>query len=150
MKKTVAAFLVLTAVCYSVMSRAQPQPQAAPAAATGNTALLDERFTTCMDNKDCSIQARLQIIQEEDDQMNDHFQRIHQICADANFQDCIDGQKKDVQAWYAAQNNMQKIMRSMESQTLSEKEPSAGESASADDGKGKSFWQKIWPFSDDK
>ena len=80
-----------------------------------------------MKNNDCSTQVRLQIIQEETDAMNDHFQKIHQACADANFQDCIDKQKDDVQAWYSAQNNMQQMMRSMGAQDMSAKEPAAGD-----------------------
>jgi len=158
MKKILPAFLIVAAMSYYAISQAQTQPQAQTPATTTTTttttsstaenkAPLDERFLACMKNNDCSTQVRLQIIQEETDAMNDHFQKIHQACADANFQDCIDKQKDDVQAWYSAQNNMQQVMRSMGAQDMSAKEPSAGDTAMpAEGGKEKSFWQKIWPF----
>ncbi len=163
MKKILSASLALAAVCYGAVSQAQaPQEQPAqtqqeqqlaptptPPAAVENKAPLDERFSGCVKNKDCSIQVRLQIIQEEDDDMNNHFQKIHQACADANFQDCIDKQKDDVQAWYDAQENMQKMMRTMQAQAMSGKEPAAGDASQpANDGKQKTLWQKIWPFGE--
>lgn len=156
MKKILPASLVLAAVFYYAISQAQTQPQTqvpapAPAPTTAeNKAPLDERFSECIKTNDCSTQVRLQIIQEETDAMNDHFQKIHQACADANFQDCIDKQKDDVQAWYAAQNNMQQMMRSMGAQDMSAKEPAAGGAPTpAETGKEKSWWQKIWPSDND-
>ena len=145
MKKILAALTLLAVACSCVVaqaqsqpqSQAQPQPQpqvqAQPQPAIESQAHLNERFNACLSNKDCSIQVRLQIIQEENDEMNNRFQKIHQVCADANFQDCIGRQKADVDAWYAAQNNMQKLMQSMQTQGLNEKEPAAGGPSSSAD-----------------
>ena len=145
MKKLLAACVMLVVVCTSVVAQAQPKPQTS----TENGTSLDRRFNACMSNKDCSTRVRFQIIQEENDVMKNHFEKIHQACADANFQDCIDKQKNDVDAWYAAQNNMQRLMQSMQARDLNEKKPAAGDSSSTvNEGKKKSLWGKMWPFGD--
>jgi hypothetical protein len=171
MKKILPVSLMLAAMCYCAVAQAQnqtpdqnppqlpaqpqvqvqPQAQAqtppAPTQTAANSGPLDDRFTACLNNKDCSIQARLQIIQEEDDAMNNNFQKIHQTCADANFNDCLDKEKNDVQAWYNAQDNMRAMMSAMGAQDLNAKQPAAGEpSPCTDNGTQKTFWQKIWPF----
>jgi len=158
MKKILPVSLMVAAMFYGAVSQAQPQnqaptqtpPQIQPQAPTLDTAenktSLDDRTSACLKDNSCSTQVRLQIIQEENDAMNDHFQKIHQACADANFQNCIDKQKDDVQAWYSAQDNMQHLMHSIEAQDMNEKQPSAGEPSSASDmgDKLKAFWHKIW------
>ena len=145
MKRLLTASIMLAVVCITVVAQAQPQP---PTLAERRTPL-DRHFNACMSNKGCSIQVRLQIIQEENDEMKNHFQKIHQVCADANFQDCIDKQKSDVDAWYAAQNNMQKLMQSMQAQDMNEKKPAAGDpSSKVQEGKKKSLWGKMGPFGE--
>jgi hypothetical protein len=145
MKKLLAVFVMLAVAHTGVVALAQTQPQPF----VENKISLNERLNACMGNKDCPTQVRLQIIQEENDEMNNRFQKIHQACADANFQNCIDKQKGDVDAWYSAQGNMQKLMQSMQTQGLKDKEPAAGEASSAATDSGKtSFWRKIWPFGE--
>jgi hypothetical protein len=125
MRKILPVSLMLAALNYNAMAQAQaPMPSGA---AAENQAQLEERFGQCLKNPSCTTQARLQIIQEENDRMNEHFQKIHQACADSDFQDCIGSKKSDVDAWYKAQDNMQKMMASLEAQSMSGKEPAAGD-----------------------
>jgi hypothetical protein len=149
------------AVSTSIQSAQPPISMPPPSAAAGdNKDALNERFTECINNINCSTQVRLQIIQEETDAMNDHFQKIHQTCADANFQNCASKQNDDIQGWFSAQNNAQELMRSVQgqdptaqAQDLSAKEPAAGCSTTTTattDTTRKTFWQKIWPFGDNK
>lgn len=119
MKKALPVSLILAVLSYGAMAQTQT-----PAAQ--DKARLEERFDQCLKNSACTTQTRLQIIQEENDRMNDHFQKIHQACADSDFQDCIAGKKADVDAWYQAQDNMQKMMASLEAHDMSGKEPAAG------------------------
>ena len=141
MKRLLAFFVWAVVACSGVAAQAQIQSQ------PQNRTVVEERFNACMNNNNCSIRVRLQIIQEENDEMKNRFQRIHQVCADDNFQDCIDKQKEDVDAWYAAQNNMQRLMQSMQTQSMQEMTPAAGDSSASDDKK-KSFWRKVWPFGE--
>ena len=138
MKRLLAAFVMLSVVYTCAVEQASAE----------DGTQLDQHFNACMGNKDCSTQARLQIIQEENDEMKGRFQKIHQVCADKNFKDCIDGQKNDVDAWYAAQDKMQKLMQSIQAQDMNEKKPAAGEASSAEEGKKKLLWKKSWLFGE--
>lgn len=167
MKKILPASLMFAAALNCTIAHAQTPSLAPPnlpppsAAAGDNKDALNERFTECINNINCSTQIRLQIIQEEADAMNDHFQKVHQACADANFQNCASKQNDEIQAWFTAQNNAQELMRSVQGQDTTAKaddllsiQPAAGgcpaPAHAATDATKKNFWQKIWPFGDNK
>lgn len=127
MKKILAVLVMLTITCNYIVAQAQPQLQFSQRGPVAQEQL-NNQFDACINNKNCSTRARLQIIQEENDEMNNRFQKIHQACADVNFENCVGSQKKNVDAWYAAQNKMQKLMQSMQARNMKEKEPAAGNS----------------------
>jgi len=152
MKRTLLIFLITAALCYGVLiqdqTQAQTQTQGSimPPSAEKQTTL-DDRFTQCMRNASCPIQVRMQIMQEENDDMILHFQKIHQTCADINFENCIDHQKEDMQKWHMANGRMQRIMRSMETGSPEKLEPSAGGS---EGNREKMPWNKLWQYINGK
>lgn len=148
MKKTLFAFVAAAAVCYTVAGQAQsmmqqPQESSVPQASLKMT--LDDRFSRCLNDASCSIQTRMALMQEENDEMNLRFQKIHQACADTNFKSCVDLQSEDVKKWQMTQNQMQQMMQAMGAASLEKKEPAAGGS---EDAKEKSIWDKIWQYGD--
>ena len=151
MKKILSVSLVLAGMLTATGSYAQTPDQTAQSQnppPLEKELSLDERFNQCIGSDHCSTQVRLQIIQKENDKMNNHFQKIHQTCADMNFQGCINKEKEDMEGWYTAQSDMQQMMRSMEAQAMNEKEPAAGGlSPSAENTTGKTLWEKMWPYN---
>jgi hypothetical protein len=127
MKSTLSLSIALAVLC-ALTVQAQTH---APDAFAGAKEAAETRFSQCMKSEDCSVRVRFQIIQEENDKMNAHFQNIHQACADVDFQNCIGKKKEDIRAWYGAQDAMRQMMRSMEGQDLETREPAAGKALSS-------------------
>lgn len=150
MRNFLLALLGTTALCYGAITQAQTQPSAIPMEirepmmpGAENKMPLEDRFTQCLKSESCSTQARMQIIQEENDEMNMYFQKLHQGCADANFKNCVDSQKEHVQKWHEANNHMRQMMKSMETQPLEAREPAAGEAEECSEEK-RGLWDRIW------
>jgi hypothetical protein len=156
MKKPLAALLATTALCYGSMAQAQttPAPDTATTPVEQNSPpaqmTLDDRFTQCVSNTECPVQTRMQIIQEESDDMTMHFQKIQQACANMDFKECINPQKDDVQKWYTANNRMRQMMQTMSAESLEKKEPGAGDKTPAKPAVKKSLWDRIWNFGTNK
>jgi len=157
MKKGLFIFLVTTSLCCNATARAETPLQPSSAPVVENKMAMDGRFTQCLNDASCSIQTHMQIIQKENDEMNRHFQKIHQACADMNFQDCLDPQTEEMQGWYASNGNMRQMMQHMMMQSmgapaLETQEPSAGEpeKSPVTDGKEKTIWDKIWWYGGGK
>jgi hypothetical protein len=162
MNKTIFACLAATALCYSAAASAQTQTQyqtpppvqilkpAVPE--TGSTATLDDRFNRCLKDTACTAQTRMQIMLEENDEMNRHFQKIHQACADAKFQNCLNPENETMQKWQTAHNRMRQLMQSMSAPYLEKQEPAAGgyKKSTVPDGKEERRWDKIWWYKGKK
>jgi len=142
MKKTPLAFLAAVVLCCSVAAQSQT-PVQTPAQAPGPS--LEERYTQCIRTALCPLQTRLQIIQEEANDMNVHFQKIFETCAVRSFQGCVDNQEIDMDMWHSADYRAGQMMLSIEAQSLALKEASAGGPDKQQiDPKGKSLWDRIW------
>jgi hypothetical protein len=162
MNKTLLACLAATVLCYSGVSFAQTQTQYQTQPPTQilkpllpevrSNMSLDDRFNQCLKDSACSAQTRMQIMQEENDEMNLRFQKIHLACLDMHFQNCVDPENETVQKWQTAHNRMRQLMQSMSASNLEKQEPAAGgyKKSTVPDAKEERRWDKIWWYKGKK
>jgi hypothetical protein len=142
MRKIPLVLLAAAALCHSSVAQAQTAPPSAPAAPATPGLSLEERYIQCYGAALCPLQERLQIVQEETNQMNALFQRVFEACAAKNFQDCTDSQQADMDSWHSADYRAGQMMLSIEAQSLALKESAAGEASKPADAK-KSLWDRL-------
>lgn len=139
-----AAFMVSAILWYSAAVRAQgpTQPQGTPVVQDSD---LEDRYTKCINDGLCPLQTRLQIAQEENNEMNIHFQKFYDTCATNNFQQgCVDSQQGELDMWHSAEYRTEQMMLSIEAQSLALKEAAAGASNKPAVPAKKSLWDRIW------
>ena len=137
MKKSPFAFMAVgTVLCCSTIVYAQTPENA--------SASLETRYTECIGAALCPLQTRLQIVQEETNDMNTHFQKVFEACAASNFEDCLDNQQVEMDMWHSADYRASQMMLSIEAQSLALKESAAGgPDTSAEDQKDKTLWDRL-------
>jgi hypothetical protein len=138
------AFLVSVVLCYSAAVRAQgpAETQGTPVA---QNSTLEARYLKCINDGLCPLQTRLQIAQEENNDMNIHFQKFYETCTADNFQQsCVDNQQGELDMWHSAEYRTEQMMLSVEAQSLALKRAAAGGPDNPADQKGKSLWDRIW------
>lgn len=146
MKKASLVFLAAAVLSYSAAARAQNSTQTQEPAGTPVTqaSTLEDRYTQCIKEALCPLQTRLQIAQEENNEMNVHFQKIYEACAASNFQGCVDNQQGEMDMWHSTEYRMEQMMLSIEAQSLALKESAAGGPDKPADQPQKSLWDRIW------
>jgi len=118
-----------------------PPPQSA--------ASLEDRYNQCIDTSVCPLQVRLQIVQEETDDMNAHFHKIFETCASSGFQSCVENQMTEMSMWHSADYRMNQMMLSIEAQSMALKEGAAGgpapaaASPSSTPADQRSWWERL-------
>lgn len=104
---------------------------------------LEGRYIQCISAALCPLHERLQIVQEETNEMNTRFQKIFETCAAKNFQDCTDAQQAEMDAWHSADYRAGQMMLSIEAQSLALKESAAG-GPDKTAARKKSLWDRLW------
>ncbi|MFH1158487.1 MAG: hypothetical protein V1721_06350 [Pseudomonadota bacterium] len=141
-KALLATFMAGAMCCGSLIAHAQTgQAPQQPTASQMVMEQLDDRFDKCLKDTSCSSRERLQILLDMEGEIGQSLRKISQACAVLNFTNCIDPQTEDIRQWHAMHDRMQQMMRAIETQALSEREPAAGE---ATERQGK-WWRRVWP-----
>ena len=73
-------------------------------------ASFNETFRKCVNDKACTLQARLQLMDDLYVQMGGDMRQINKECALAGYKDCINSQQKAVQDWHRAEIQMVDLM----------------------------------------
>jgi hypothetical protein len=114
-----------------------------------SAASLEERYNQCINTAVCPLQVRLQIVQEENDDMNTHFHKVFETCASGGFQNCVNNQMVDMSMWHSADYRMNQMMLSIEAQSMALKEGAAGgtdpvpASTSSTPADQRSWWERL-------
>jgi hypothetical protein len=134
--------VLLAAIILAHGAVAFAQAAGVPAAA-GADAVLEQRYSQCIGSALCPLQERLQIVQEETNEMNVRLQRIFSVCAASGFQGCVDEQRAEMDAWHGAERRANQMMLSIAAQSLALKEAAAGP-AGETAVREKTFWERLW------
>ena len=141
MRTTLTALLAAIILAHGAVAFAQAT--GIPAVTAGANTALEQRYSQCISSALCPLQERLQIVQEETNEMNARLQRIFAICAASGFQRCVDEQRAEVDAWHGAERRANQMMLSIAAQSLALKKAAAGSSGETA-AREKTFWEKLW------
>ncbi len=87
---------------------------------TEDVSSIENKFEKCMNDPDCSLKERLQIVSDIGNDMDASVQRMRQTCAIMDYNECISPQRDETQQWYKMNSHAREMMKSMEMRSLSQ------------------------------
>lgn len=103
----------------------------------------ESRVALCSSSSACPLGERLRLIKEMQDRMAQALGTIRTECRKASYRDCIDGQNARMKQWRDANDGVQRLMQSIEAQSLNKEEPAAGGAPSGPIQKEET-WYEHW------
>ena len=104
----------------------------------------ESRVALCSSSAACPLGERLKLIKEMQDRMAHALGAIRVECRKASYRDCIDNQNARLQQWRDANDGAQRLMQSIEAQSLNQEEPAAGGAAPPAPVQEEETWYEHW------
>lgn len=103
----------------------------------------ESRVALCSSSAACPLSERLKLVKEMQDRMARAVGAMRVECRKASYRNCIDSQNARMKQWRDANDGVQRLMQSIEAQSLSQEEPAAGGAPAAPAEEEKS-WYEHW------
>lgn len=75
---------------------------------------LETRYQNCMEDPDCTVQERLMLMGEMDQELTRAMQRMNNTCMDLDYNDCINPRSSYNEEWHKLHSHMGTMMSGME------------------------------------
>lgn len=75
---------------------------------------IEQRHMECVDDPDCTLEERLMLMEEMNDEMAAMLERMNETCMELDYEACIDPRSAANEQWHKMHNHSGEMMFSME------------------------------------